>query len=165
MSKWTKEMPHTSLEFTNIDLEARVETDGRPIYHTIDHPLEIDIEAGEVTITTVDPIIGPTIGTGPETNIGVIKEEIITGLVISKIIIGKVVKETISTKTITPDQFIEVMIHNRDLGIEVKVETGPGIMIVIITEVEIDMGIDKPDQELELCQMTEGHPCCNQIQE
>ena len=72
MSKWTKETPNTSLEFTNVDLEVRVETDSRPINHTIDHSVEIDIEAGETTITTVDPIIGPTIGTGPETNIGVI---------------------------------------------------------------------------------------------
>ena len=93
-------MPHTSLEFTYADLEARVETDSRPINHAIDHSAEIDIEAGEVTVTIIGLIIDPTIGTGPETNIGMITEEIIiTGLVISKIIIGKIVEETISTKT------------------------------------------------------------------
>ena len=57
------------------------------------------------------------------------------------------------------------MIHDRDIGIEAKVETGLGIMIVVIQEVEIDIGIDKPGQELELCQMTEGCPGHSQIQE
>ena len=49
---------------------------------------------------------------------------------------------------------------NRDIAIEAKVETGKAIMIVIIPEVDIDIGIGKPDQELELCQKTEGHPGC-----
>ena len=94
-----------------------------------------------------------------------ITEEILTSLVIGKIVMGKIVEETISDKTVETDQLIEVIMHNRDIGIEAKVETGPGIMIMIIPEVEIDIGIDKPDQELELCQMTEGHPGHNQIRE
>ena len=94
-----------------------------------------------------------------------ITEEKTTNLVIGKIILGKIVEETISTKTIETDHLIEYMIHDKDIGTEVKVEIGPEIMIVIIPEVEIDMGIGKQDQELELCQMTEGHPGHDQIQE
>ena len=152
MSKWTKETPHTSLEFTNIDLEDRVETDNRIISHIIDHSLWTDIEAGEASITTTtDPIIDPIIEIGPETNTGMITEEITTDLVIGRIILDKIVEETISNKAKETDQLIEDMIHDKDIGIEVKVEIGPEIMIVIIPEVEIDIGIGKQDQERELC--------------
>ena len=74
-------------------------------------------------------------------------------------------KPRVSAKTIEKDQLIEDMIHDKDIGIEAKVEIGPEIMIVIIPEVEIDIGIGKQDQELELCQMTEGHPGHHPIQE
>ena len=151
-------MPHTSLEFTNVDLGAMVETDDRPINHTIDHSVGIDIEAGEAFITIIDPIIDPTIGTDPETNAGMITEEIATSLVISRMILDKMVGGTISNTTVETDHLIEDMIQDKDIGIEVKVGIGSEIMIVIIPEVGVDIELDKQDQELELCQMTEEHP-------
>ena len=87
MSKWIEETPPTSLEFTNVDLEARVETDNRPINHIIDHSVEIGIEVGKASKTIKDPIIDPTTETGSETNIDMITEEIATGLVISRMIL------------------------------------------------------------------------------
>ena len=57
------------------------------------------------------------------------------------------------------------MIQEKDIGIEVKVEMGPEIIIVIFPGVEIDIGIGKQDQELELCQMKEEHPGHDPIEE
>ena len=63
------------------------------------------------------------------------------------------------------DQILEDMIHDKDIGKKLKIGIGPETMIVMIPEVEIDIGIGKQDQEIEPCQMTEEYPDDDPIQE
>ena len=50
MSKWTKSMPHTSLGFIKVDLEAKVGVDSRICSPAIGLLAEIEIETEEIII-------------------------------------------------------------------------------------------------------------------
>ena len=111
MSKWTKERPHTNPGFTKVDLEAKVEIDNRLFRPITDSSVGIGIETGETT-TTIEIIIGPTIGISLETTIDVTVGETTTGLMKDKLITGK---------TIETDNIIKGMTPNRGIGIGVRV--------------------------------------------
>ena len=112
--------------------------------------------------------MGPIIEIGQETTIGLTVEETTTDQTIGMTITDQMIGETIIDKTIEGtiteiDQIIEGII-NRDIDIEVKVGRIQEIIIETIQEkdlskveieVEIEVVIDKCDQEQECYQMKE----------
>ena len=89
----TKERPHTSLGFTKVDLEAKVEIGNKLSSPVIDLSVEIGIEIG--TTTTTEIIIGQTIGIGPGTPTDLMIEGITIGQVTDRVIAGKTIGETV----------------------------------------------------------------------
>ena len=149
--------PHTNLRFTKVGLEAKVGRDNKIIKPTIDHSVGIGIEIEG--ITTIEIIIGPTIGIDLGTTIGVTVEEITIALMIEKTITDKTIGKTIIGKTIERtteiDKIMEEMTPNRGIGIEVRVESNQEITIVTFLEVEIGVETDKFNKEPEHHQMIE----------
>ena len=94
MSGWTRRRPHTSLGFTKVDLEAKIEVDSRIPNPTIGPSAEKEIETEEILI--VGTIIDPIIETGPEIIIDMTTEEMATGLMKDEITIDKTVEGEIA---------------------------------------------------------------------
>ena len=160
-----------SPRFTKVGIETKTDTDKTIISLETGHIVEIEInhiEAEEITIETINQIVGVdhetaidlTIG---ETAIDKMIGKITTDKMIDKTIIGKIIEEII-TETIIGQTMEETITEYRDREVEVKVGRILEYIREIIqekdsseVEIEADIGVekDKHNQDQEHHQKTE----------
>ena len=128
-----------SPRFTKVEIETKTKIDKTVISLETDHTVEIQInhiEAEEITIETIDQIIG-------------VDHETTIDMMIDETIIDKII-EGIITETIIGQIMEETIIEKRDIELEVKVgrilEIIIGIMQekdLIKVEIEAEIGEEK----------------------
>ena len=145
-----------ALEFTKIDLEARVGSD-KKFSTSQEIPLVgVGIKIEEILVIIIE-ITGPII----EIDLAIITE-LMTGDIPIGPMMGAItdlrtgVEATIG-KAVETNKIIGVMTLDRDMEIEVKVGIGPDILAVTEpgAEIEVETEMDKCKTDPELCQMTE----------